>query len=138
MTSITLNEAREAIYLRFSTNFSGVSSSRVSFENEEFAEPDEGSWVRITIRVIGRGQNTLGKRGNRKFRTKAILYAQVFTEFNTGTQEAESLMKEIADIFEGESFSGVDFTDALQRTGIEDDKWKISNVEAEFDFDEIK
>jgi hypothetical protein len=134
----TLNDATEAIYLRLDANFSGVTDDRICLENEEFDEPESGEWVKIVVRVTGRNQNTMGKIGNRRYRTKAILYAQVFTGIDTGVQTSQNLLKLIADIFEGVSFSGLDFTDATQRNGDASGKWKMSFVEAEFDFDEIK
>lgn len=134
----TLNDAREAIYARFVANFTGVASTRWSFENEEFTEPDDGSWIRLTVRNLKRSQNTLGKTGNRRFRTKAMVFVQVFTEINSGVQTSDNLLKEAGDLFEGVSFSGLDFREADYHNTDASGNWKTSVVEAYFDYDEIK
>ncbi len=134
----TLNEAKEAIYLRFNSNFTGVAADRIAFDNEEFNTPTSGEWVRLVVRNIGRLQNTLGKPGNRKFRSTALVLVQVFVDVNTGVKQSDALAKEAANIFEGVSFSGLDFQSAVPRETGPDGKWYQSTVEAEFDYDEIK
>lgn len=134
----TLNEAKEAIYLRFTDNFTGVTADRIAFDNEEFNTPDSGAWVRLVIRGLGRIQETLGKVGNRRFRTAAMVLVQVYTEVDTGVQQSDTLAKEAADIFEGVSFSGLDFQSAVIRETGPDGKWYQSVVESEFDYQEIK
>lgn len=134
----TSNEAKEAIYLRFVDNFTGVILSRIDFDNEDFDEPATGAWVRLVVRNIGRAQDTLGKVNNRRFRSKAVVFVQVYTEANTGVQQSDTLAKEAADIFEGVSFSGLDFQSVFVRETGPDGKWYQSVVEAEFSYDEIK
>ena len=134
----TLNEAKEAIYLRFTTNFTGVASNLIAFDNEEFEEPDTGNWVRLVVRSSARLQDTLGQAGNRRFRATASVFVQVYTEANTGVQQSDTLAKEAADIFDAVSFSGLDFQSAVIRETGPDGKWYQSVVEAEFDYDEIK
>lgn len=134
----TINDAKEAIYQRFLDNYTGVTADRITFDNEEFDTPTTGNWVRLAVRGTSRAQDTLGKITNRKFRSTAILFIQVFTRTNTGTKDADVLAKEAADIYEGFSFSGVDFQSALQRELGPDGPWYQVVVESEFDFDEIK
>ncbi len=134
----TLNEAKEAIYLRFTGNFTGVALAQIAFDNEELEEPATSDWVRLTVRGTGREQETLGKVGNRRFRSHASVFVQVYTEVNTGVQQGDALAKEAADIFEGVSFSGLDFQAADVRETGPDGKWYQHIVEAEFDYDEIK
>lgn len=134
----TLNEAKEAVYLRFTDNFTGVTADRIALDNEEFNAPSAGTWVRLTVRSIARAQDTLGKVGNRRFRSTATVFVQVYTETNTGIQQSDALAKEAADIFEGVSFSGLDFRSATSRETGPDGRWYQAVVEAEFDFDEIR
>ncbi len=134
----TLNEAKEAAYQRFVDNFTGVALARIAFDNEEFEEPATGDWVRLTIRSRGRAQDTLGKVGNRRFRSAASVLVQVYTLVNTGVKQSDALVKEAADIFEGVSFSGLDFQSAEVRETGPDGRWYQSVVEAEFEYDEIK
>ena len=134
----TLNEATEAIYDRFLTNFTGLSTDRINLDNEDFREPSSGAWVRLTVRGGPRTQETLGRKTNRRFRTAATVAVQVYVEADTGVKLSQDLAKEAADIFEGESFSGLDFfTVDTRRTG-PTGRWYQTLVEAEFDFDEIK
>lgn len=134
----TLNEAREAVYQRFVDNFTGVALERIVFDNEELEDTGTGNWVRVSVRSTGRVQDTLGRVGNRRFRSSAIVFVQVYTETNTGLKQADTLTKEAADIFEGVSFSGLDFRSALVTETGPDGKLYQSVVEAEFDYDEIK
>lgn len=134
----TLNEAKEAVYARFAANFTGMTADRIAFDNEEFNEPGTGDWVRLSVRSTGRLQDTLGKSGNRRFRSTASVFVQVYTEANTGVKQSDTLAKEAADIFEGVSFGGLDFTAAVIRETGPDGKWYQTLVEAEFDYDEIK
>jgi len=134
----TFVEATEAIYQRFVDNFTGVSLANITFDNEEFDPTDSTGWVRLVVRNLGRDQETLGKKGNRRFKTPALALVQVFTPANTGIKQAGTLAQEAADIFEGESFSGLDFQSAPISPGGPDKKWYQLVVEAQFDFDEIK
>ena len=134
----TLSEAKEAVYQRFVDNYTGVTLDRIDFDNEDFKEPDTGDWVRLVVRSAARFQDTLGKSGNRKFRSMASVFVQVYTEANTGVKQSDTLATEAADIFEGVSFSGLDFRSAVVRETGPDGKWYQSVVEVEFDYEEIK
>lgn len=134
----TLGQAKEAIYLRFVDNFTGVTLDRIVFDNEDFAEPSTGDWVRLTVRSTARIQDTLGRTGNRRFRARASVFVQVYTVANTGVKQSDTLTKETADIFEGVSFSGLDFQSAVVRETGPDGRWYQSVVEVQFDYDEIR
>ena len=134
----TLSAAKEAVYQRFVDNYTGVALDRITFDNEDFDEPDTGNWVRLVVRNIGRAQDTLGKAGNRRFRSGATVFVQVYTEANTGVQQSDTLADEAAKIFEGVSFSGLDFRSAMVRETGPDGKWYQSVVEAPFEYDEIR
>lgn len=134
----TLAQAKEVVYQRFVDNFTGVTLARITFDNEEFEEPATGDWVRLTVRSRGRAQDTLGKVGNRKFRSAASVFVQVYTAVNTGVKQSDTLAKEAADVFEGVSFSGLDFQSAEVRETGPDGRWYQSVVEAEFEYDETK
>lgn len=134
----TLNTAKEAVYLRFVTNFTALAADRITFDNEEFDIPSTGDWVRLAVRSVSRVQETLGKKTNRVFRSSATVFVQVFTRVNTGTMQSDLLTKAAADVFEGESFSGLDFKSVLVRELGPEGAWFRAVAEAEFDFDEIK
>lgn len=135
----TLNQAKEAVYQRFVDNFTGVSADRITFDNEEFEAPSTGNWVRLVVRSQVRTQDTLGKKTNRKFREAANVIIQIFTRVNTGVSASDALVKEARDIYEGESFSGLDFQSVSTReAGPQEGTWYLAIVEAPFDYEEIK
>jgi hypothetical protein len=133
----TANEAKEAIYERFLTGFNGVPRERIAFDNEE-PKTKGTSWVRLVVRGLGRGQDTLGKKPNRSFQSKASVFVQVYVVANTGVQVSDDLAKEAADLYEGESFSGLDFNEASINEIGPDGKWYQTQVEAEFSYYETK
>jgi hypothetical protein len=134
----TLIEAKEAIYTRFLASFTGTSN--IVFDNEDpsFDLDVVPDWCRLSIRHVDRNQETLGKVGNRRFRVKAIAFVQVYTKSNTGVQQSGVLVTEARDVFEGSSFSGLDFNNAKTPEGGPEGKWYTAVVEANFDYDEIK
>ncbi len=139
MTSTTLAEAEQAIYARFLANF--VGTANIVFTNEEpsFDLETVTEWVRLSVQGQPRAQDTLGKVGNRRFREPGLVFVQVYTEIDTGVKQSTVLAQEARNIFEGVSFSGLDFQGGvdIRATGVEG-KWYRRLVEASFDFDEIK
>ncbi len=134
----TLNDAREAVYLRFTSTFTGVTADRVALDNEDFQEPRDGNWVRLVVRSVDREQDTLGRPGNRKFRPLATVFVQVYVPVDSGLQASDTLAKEAADVFEGVSFSGLDFEAAVVRETGPTDRWFQSVMEAPFRYEEIR
>ncbi|MEE8608998.1 MAG: hypothetical protein V3S55_15445 [Nitrospiraceae bacterium] len=134
----TLNQAREAVYSRFIAQFTGTSN--IVFDNE--APPFDTNvvteWVRLAVRNIERAQDTIGVVGNRRYRSGALVFVQVYTRSDTGVQQSDTLTIEVVDIFEGVSFSGLDFNEAISKEIGPDGKWYQAVVEAQFDYDEIK
>lgn len=131
----TLNQATEAVYARFVSEW-GTTSDYV-FEGEP--EP-EGSteWVRLSVRGLGSEQISQGAVGCRRFRRNASVFVQVFTPANKGRQRGDILSETALDIFEAESFSDLDFIQGDIRESGVDGKWLIMVVEVLFNFDEIK
>jgi hypothetical protein len=133
----TQAQAREAIYLRFTTQWGTRTTS--TFENETFDDTkQEVSWVRLSVRHTGGGQDTLGKKGSRKYRRAGLIQVQIFTPKDAGLDEADGHVAVLKTIFEGESFSGVDCNDLFPRERGEDGKWYLTVVECDFDYDEIR
>ena len=132
----TLNEAREAVYSRFVAQW-GVTTP-VAFDDEDFEEPADSPWVRLTVRSVSRGQETLGRPGNRKFRSAAAVFVQVYTRTNTGVKQGDTLATQAKDIFEATSFGGLDFNDGVVRETGPAGKWYQHVAEVAFDYEEIK
>lgn len=134
----TLNEVREAVYSRFTSNYTGVTSDRIYFENEDAQEPATGNWVRVAVRNFSRNQSSLGKAGNRRFLGVGSVFVQVYVPTNTGVQTADALAREALILFEGVSFSGLRFHDAEVRETGPDGRWYQMVMEANFDYQEVR
>lgn len=132
----TLSEAKESVYSRFVTEW-GATTPFV-FDNEELDGPTDDPWVRVTVRSISRGQDTLGRTGNRRFRSAALVFVQVYTRTNTGVKQGDDLAVQARDIFEAVSFSGLDFNDGVVRESGPQGKWYQHVAEIAFDYDETK
>lgn len=132
----SINEAREAIYSRFNTEW--AARTEFTFDNERFDAPVNGSWVRLVVRNIVSNQETLGRMGNRKFNRQGSIICQVFVDSNTGLQNSDTLTEAIRTIFEGVSFNGVYANDCVIREIGPDGKWFQTNVETFFFYDDIK
>ncbi len=132
----TLGEARESVYSRFVTEW--ATETPFVFDNEELEEPSDDPWVRLTVRSLSRGQETMGRTGNRKFRSAALVFVQVYTRTNTGVKQGDTLAVQAKDIFEAISFDGLDFNDGVVRESGPDGKWYQHVAEIAFDYDEIK
>lgn len=133
----TINQAREAIYLRWENNTS-LAASRYTFDNEKFDPPDAGQWARVSMRNTGSAQSTLGPTNGRRFRRTASVFVQLYDEVDQGLQQLDVLTRETRGIFEGVSFSGLRFTDVDTRETGPDGKWYQVVVEAFFDYEETK
>ncbi len=132
----TLNEAREAVYSRFVTQWG--TTTPIVFDDEDFDEPADSPWVRLAVRNMVRGQETLGQVGNRRFRSTARVFVQVYTRTNVGVKQGDVLATQARDIFEATSFEGLDFNDGVVRETGPDGKWYQHVVDIAFDYDEIK
>ena len=136
----TSNEALEAIDARFVSLYTGVPEARwvLQNEDEDFTANTTDPWLRISVLNETRAQETLGKKGNRKYRSGDRLVVQVYTATNVGVQTGDNLAQEVLDLFEGESFSGLDFNNGLKRRAGADGKWYQHVAEVEFDYEQIK
>ena len=129
----TPNQAAEAIYARLEAN---IGSVEYTFENEDLTAPDE--WVRLTIRTRARNQETLGRKGNRKYFSQSSIFVQCYSRLNIGRQGADTLARLITTIFEGETFSGVTCNDSVSRETPPEKDWYQIVVEVEFTYHETK
>jgi len=132
-----LDEAREVVYQRFVDNWT---ATPFLFENEDSDDLDGGTvaWARLSVHETGGGQETLGPIGARRYRRRASTFVQLFTPVNAGMKEAGELAQAVKAIFEGASFSGLDFNNARVTDPGPDDKWQMTLVETVFDFTELK
>lgn len=133
----TSNQAKQAINDRFILLWND--KTPYSLPNEPFTQPEpDTAWVRFTVINIEGGQETLGKKGNRKFQRFGLIITNVFTPLETGTFEGDELATEIRDMFEGERFNGVTVHDGRVREKGVEDQWYHTIMEADFVYYETK
>lgn len=138
MTSVTLNEAREAIYQRFVDNLPAGLGGRYSFENEKYDPAADLPWARLTVAHEDGTQDSFGATGNRKFLRRGRVLVQVFGPVDAGIRTLDLLSDEVRDIFEGVTFSGLYFVGVDVRESGQDGEWFQLVVDAPFDYWEIK
>lgn len=129
----TPNEAAEAIYARFEAN---IGDTPFTYENEDLDAPD--GWVRLSIRHNGRRQETMGRATNRRFESRGSIFAQCYGRTNLGRQGVDALALTVANIFEAQSFNGVNTFEATPREQPPDGKWFWIEVEIVFAYYERK
>lgn len=111
----TINEAREAVYKKFSDEWPAASSSvpfrfdgEVGFTPPEAANAaDPATWVRLSVRNETSAQETLGEKPIRKFARGARIYLQIFTKSGSARKVSDLLASAVVGIFEGERFDGL-------------------------------
>lgn len=141
MVDHTLNSAREAVYLRFTSTWN-LSSAKLFFENEKppITDVDKSiSWIRVTVRQLASMQQTLGPAGERKYQRRAMVVVQVFTPLHGGVKAGDDLAKTAANLTEGSAaIAGLDFLEATIREIGPTESWFQHNVETRFDYYEIR
>ncbi len=140
MTSVTINEAREAIYQRWIDNTPSGFGANFAFANEKFTAPDDAPWARLTVLHEQGDAPTFGPPGGnkRKFRRRGRVLIQVYDQVDQGTRVLDLLADESRDIFEGTQFSGLYFISADIRESGQDGEWMQLIVDAPFDYFETK
>ena len=106
MTSVAINEAREALYQRWVDNWTGTGAGTFVFDNESAPSIDT-AWERISFKNEESEQDTLGPVGSRQFLRQGLLDIRIFTPKDEGLQNADLLGEEARDIYEGASFNGL-------------------------------
>ena len=132
----TLAEAKQAITDRFITAWEG--KTLYTTENTGFSEPEDKTWVRLTVRHKEGGQVSLGRVGNRRYDRKGIIAVSVFTPMEQGTSEADELSQFALELFEGTRFNGVTVNNGTIREVGVDNKLYQEMMQAEFEYYEIK
>lgn len=130
-----INQAREAIYQRFVTAWG--STSPYTFDNESFSPPSD-AWVRLSVRNTDSGQETLGAIGNRKFLREGMVWLQVFVPLDSGLKDADTLSEAFRTIFEGVSFSNINFNRVVIKEGSPENQWYRVVAQAFFNYNVTK
>jgi hypothetical protein len=133
----TLSEAKKAINDRFIASWGATTT--YTFANEEFSQPTaDQSWVRLTMINYDGGQETMGKKGSRRYERYGLIIANIFTPIEAGTSKGDELGTALQVLFEGERFNGVVVNNSTIRDKGVEDQWYHTMFEAEFIFYETK
>lgn len=136
MAFLTLNEAREAIYARWASEWG--STTPYQLDNEEFTPPADAPWARVVVRHRASGQETLGAVGSRRYQRGGSIFVQLFDLEGMGVQRLDGLAQPARAVFEGVSFSGIRVHDAVVREAGPDGRWYMVVIESFFDYEELK
>jgi hypothetical protein len=131
----TVNEAKQAVLSRWITEWDD--RTPYTFDNRDFDAPNE-DWCRVTVRNQESNQETLGRVTNRRYLRRGVLFVQIFTLVGTGTLLSDGHVQRVREIFEGVSFDGLRFFDAVHREIGQDGKFYQANVVCAFDYEERK
>lgn len=132
-------EVQEALYQRFVDQWGGATP--YTFENETFDPPD-GAWVRVSVKRLPGGQETLGGVGNRKMNRVGVVIIQLFVPPGDGIKVLSDYAEAAAAIYENERIATHDIRFAAVEPGdsgeVEDGRWWGLPVRGRFDYEELK
>lgn len=94
---MTSTEVRNAIMSRYLNEFSG--QFVIALDNQISETADK--FVRLTINFSNGFQDSLGSTGNRKYIRTGLIYVQVFTPINKGTDDNDNLAGSSVNLFDG-------------------------------------
>lgn len=138
----TINEARKALYDRFTTTWAASSHSTIpySLDNEGFTPPAAGGWVRLSVRHTISTQETLGPIGSRKFERRGLIFVQVFVPKNDPIKNADTYVTTIKNALEAVTLLDDNLvTEAhVPREIGGSDRWYQVNVEVPFRYYETR
>ncbi len=134
---MTESEIRNLIVSTYLTEFSSQFS--IAIDNIKFTPPNPPvKWVRISVKFNTGSQQTLGEKPNRKFIHSGLIFIQVFTPINTGTDENDSLATESKNLLDGEHIQDLWMYNGRIETQPSDDQWYQQNVVIEFKFEDTR
>jgi hypothetical protein len=155
ITGTTINEAREALYAHFLTNWNelvmvlleawGLSLPVLTGEplvpyalGDETMDPPNGLWVRLTVRHGPTSQETLGTCGNRNFERTGRVFVQGFMTPGGDERTLDLCMEAARGVFEGRTVQPFNIrfnaVEVSELGVIEAGRWQAALAEAPFDY----
>ena len=139
----TIAEARESCYQRWNNSWTATPLADTTFAGEGFTPPEKREWARLSVRhSTASGGQTLGGVGSRRFTRLGTVFVECYAPLGDekdGEGQIDPLVQNALNIFEGVSFDGLRFFQAVPReTGEDAGKWTRALVEVPFDYDETK
>ncbi len=121
----------EAIEVRFNTYWKPVDAD-VVYGNNGF-NPDNDPWIRLSVST---GESIQITVGSTIYRTRGIIFAQIFYPLNRGDRLGQSLADKVGNIFRAQKFNNVNcMAPSSNRIGVTDG-WSQINVLCPFYTDE--
>lgn len=133
---MTLTEARNEMMKRYLDEFTG--QFPIALDNKKLQKPDGVKWVRLTIIFSGGNQDSFGKVGNRKFVKRGLIFIQVFTPINKGTDANDDLCNSSLNLFDGVRINDLWMYNGRIRTIGSDGEFYHQNVIVDFEFENIR
>lgn len=139
----TIEAGRDAIYNQFETVWNAQTPPVpiVFYDDLDFELPDgDTAWVFLMVRHVASNQATLGEVGSRRFRRRGMVVVQVRTPTGLGLSTNDTFSKIALDAFEGIETAPdqVIFRNARIQEEGNDGAWFLTNVIADFEYDEVK
>jgi len=130
-------ERANIIRTRFKTLVADVLNLQTQYDNQDFENPDNDNWCRLTLKTTETFQVSFGNPQGNRYRTHGVMIAQLFGPLGNG----DGKLREIADVimyaFRGVTDNGVTFrAPSHDEVGIFGDSWQI-NVVCPFYSDDI-
>jgi len=134
---MTPTEVRNALTSKFLTEYDG--DFPIAVDNQIFKVPNPATkYARITVKFNTGNQHTLGRKGNRKFVKLGILFVQIFSPINTGTDENDTLANSTIELYDGEKLGTLWLYNGRIETKRSDGLFYQQNVVVEFEFEDIR
>ncbi len=93
------------------------------------AQPDDASWVRISVRGAREEQASIGGAGSNRFRNRGVIFVQIFTPTREGPQSGRALADTVSAVFRRQQFGGIQCQAATVRDLGKVNGWIQHNVE---------
>lgn len=139
----TVAVARNEMMATFKTAWDASSVSQnvpVLYPDVSGDPPTSGAWTRVTVIHDSGEQATLAShQGLRRYHRTGTIVVQLFTPAGGGQVSSDALCKVVTDAFEGvTTASGVIFRNVIQKEIGQDGAWFQVNVQAGFEYDEVR
>jgi hypothetical protein len=134
---MTQTEAFNAIVSRYLNEYNG--QFPIAIDNKKFSIPNPPvKWVRLHVKFNDGKQSSLGKAGNRKYVKYGLIFMQVFTPINTGTDENNTLVDASVNVFDGVRLDDLWMYNGRSVTVGSDGEFFQQNGVVEFEYELIR
>jgi hypothetical protein len=133
---MSYEQKRKDIQSHFNTNFTGVASDKIAWDNVKFDIPtDDTAWVRISVQHNTSNYVSFGP--SRLTRREGIVFVQIFVPEGSTTLEASQIVDNAVAVFETKLLSGVVFQSGDVREVGVSEGWFQINISVPFYFNDV-